>query len=357
MNIEAAITILVVDDDAFVLETTSLLLKEQGFRVVTCIHANDALSKFKEDNFDIVLTDIKMPDMSGIELLEKIHAVNREVPVILMTAYAELNAAVEAVKKGAFDFLIKPYETDYLTRTIQRAVKYYRLIQMEKNYKIRLEEDVKRRTKELADALTLLKDINIELTHRLTVASEYRDTDTGVHIKRIGLYSSKIAEVLNLSFDFVEAITLASPMHDIGKIGIPDSILLKPASLSPEEFAIMKTHTTMGEKIFLGSQYPVIRMAAAIALNHHERWDGSGYPMGLKGALIPVEARITMLCDQYDAMRSRRPYKEPFSHEKTYKILTEGDNRTKPQHLDAKVLKAFIDVAPQFDEIFKEHQD
>ena len=151
-----------------------------------------------------------------------------------------------------------------------------RLIQMEKNYKNMLEDTVRKRTRELADALQMVKNIAKEVTTRLTTVAEYRDIDTGAHISRIGLYSNKIAEALDMSADFVETVTFASSMHDIGKIGIPDNILLKRGSLNDDEFQVMKTHTTMGEKILAGSSYPTIQMAASIALNHHERWDGKG---------------------------------------------------------------------------------
>jgi putative two-component system response regulator len=157
--------------------------------------------------------------------------------------------------------------------------------------------------------------------------------------------------------DFVETITFASPMHDIGKIGIPDNILLKPGSLTPEEFGIMKSHTTIGEKILSRSSHPYLQMAASVALNHHERWDGTGYLRGLKGEDIPIEGRIVMICDQYDAMRGKRPYKQPLSHQEAFRIITEGDGRTLPGHFDPKVLKVFIEISPECEKIFSTYHD
>lgn len=350
--------ILVVDDDEATRKPVSILLEKKGYHAIICGNADDALSKLAGNRISAILTDIDMPRMSGMELLDSINAVDPDIPVILMTGASKIEHAMDAFGKGAFNFITKPFKSENLINAIEKAVRHHRLIEDGKNYKKTLEETVRTRTAELNAALLANTLLTEEITGRLITIAEFKDPETVAHIKRMGLYASELARALGMPGAFAEEIRFAAPMHDIGKVAIPDSVLLKPGRLTPEEYEVMKDHTVIGSRLLSGSGQPGIRMAASIALVHHERMDGSGYPAGLKGAEIPLEARIVFLCDCYDAIRSRRPYKPPFFHREAVSIMTAGSVEIRPvKHFDRAVLDAFIKAAPAFEAIFNDNLD
>ena len=345
--------ILIIDDNEFIRGSIARLLETVGYDVVEKSNGLEGLEYLDNFNADLIITDIKMPVMGGIELLNKIHERDIQIPVILITGFPDIEIAFEAVKKDAFDILIKPIDFVILKKSVHKALRFIELLQIEENYKKGLEQRVEEQGKELFKAYEELKLANTETIMRLVSVSEYRDSDTGAHILRIGSISARIAERLGMNQNFIDTIKLAGMMHDIGKVGIPDSILLKNGPLTAAEFQLMKEHTTIGYKILKDSTSPQLQMAGTIALSHHERWCGGGYPRDLTGDEIPLESRIVMIADQYDALRSERPYKKSFDHETAFRIITEGDGRTDPSHFCPDVFAVFKEISADLQEIFR----
>lgn len=354
--------ILIIDDDVNIGVTLEDFLKENGFNMSRYISdSREAEAVYQQFHPDLVLLDIRMPNLDGFKVLERFKSLNGNsfVPIVMLTGQSDESLCLQALGAGAADFLNKPIKLSEVLARIQNLLKV-RVLQLElENRKDFLEEKVRDKTAQLRQVIvqldqmnTQLKEAYIETIYRLTRATEYKDEDTADHVKRLSLYAATMGRAIGMNEADVEILLYASPMHDIGKIGIPDRILFKKSPLDDEEWKIMKTHTTIGYEILRGSSAPVLRLASVIALNHHERWDGSGYPNGLKGEEIPVEARILGLIDVYDALRSKRHYKEGFDHEMASKIILEGDGRVKPEHFDPKLLDAFRRIHLEFKEIF-----
>lgn len=351
--------ILVVDDDEQNLRVMSWILRASGYDVLNASNGIEAIATCRRERPDLVLLDIVMPEMDGIEAcsLLKADAELTGIPVVVVTALTDRGSKVKSLQACANDFLTKPVDRTELTLRVRNLLKVKEFEDFLRRHAEILEEEVRRRTFELEKMHGDMKESYLETIYRLTLAAEYRDEDTATHVRRISYYCRLLSEHLDETEEFAEIMFYASPMHDVGKIGIPDSILLKPRQLTQEEFEIMKRHTTIGAKIIGNSQSEYLKAAEIIALTHHERWDGTGYPRGLKGKEIPLSGRIMNLVDQYDSLRSRRPYKPGFDHERTFDIISKGDGRTQPGHFDPQVLEAFVQVSERFNEIFEGHQD
>lgn len=342
--------VLIVDDQERNIKILSIVCQNQGHEVLVARTGRQAIEVAREQEPDVIFMDVMMPEMDGFEATECLKAdlMTAHIPVIMVTALDSREDRLRGIKAGADDFLTKPVDTEELLLRLKNNLRNKEFHDFLKIHTEVLQRQVAERTLQLRQGY-------IDTIQRLVLASEYRDEDTGSHIKRISYYAKELAVSLGMPADFSDAIFYASPMHDIGKVAIPDRILLKAGSLDAAEWETMKTHATIGARILEGSESPFLTMAVDIAQSHHERWDGKGYPQGLAGEAIPLTARIMNICDQYDALCSRRPYKPPFCHQKAVDIITLGDGRTMPEHFDPEVLAAFTRIAGRFADIFASH--
>lgn len=348
--------IMIVDDEPLNIRVARKYLELAGYDdFITTSEPQEALKLAEREIPDLVLLDIMMPQISGLDVLRAMRAspVLEFTPIVILTASDSLETKRTAYQLGATDFLTKPIEAIDLTVRVRNALVVKAHHDQLRDYTRTLSEQVQERTAELA--LTRL-----EVIYCLARAAEFRDNETGQHVVRVGRYAGIIARRLGLDEEFVELLEHAAPLHDVGKIGIPDAVLLKPGRLTPEEFAIMQNHcglgkniceqpnqrevdvyrqhTDIGARIVGGTRSPLLALAGRIAITHHEKWDGSGYPLALAGEAIPLEGRITAVADVFDALCSRRPYKPAFPLDKCLSIM----EAERGKHFDPRVLDAFF---------------
>jgi len=267
------------------------------------------------------------------------------VPVLFLSADSAVQAKVDGFHAGGVDYVSKPFQTDELLARLNTHIELHRL-------RNKLQHEVERQTAAVQNLYAQLESSYEQALQLLSMAGEFRDRDTGNHTRRIGLYAAAMAKACLQDGAFCHQIELAAPLHDVGKIGIPDSILLKEGPLTSDEWLIMRSHAEIGASLLRRYHQPLFDMAADIAGCHHERFDGSGYPRGLKGDAIPLAARITTLVDTYDALRSKRPYKTEYSHVQALQVLQHGDGRTQPQHFDPALVSCFISREQEMAQIF-----
>ena len=354
MNNLPACSILAVDDTKFNLD---LLVDALGdlHDISVAMNGQTALQLAATTPPDLILLDIMMPGMDGFEVLRRLKAdrATREIPVIFLTALSEIGNKARGFELGAVDYITKPFQIEEVMARVNTHLKLRQVQNKLQQFNSRLQDMVAQQVQEIARSQQAMIFALAKLSHT-------RDDDTGLHLERVQHLCKILATELSrrapftevITSPFIDAIYHASPLHDVGKVGITDSILLKPGKLSDEEFLVMKTHTTIGAATLesVHEQYPdnaFVGMGIDIARHHHERWDGSGYPDRLAGEAIPLSARIMALVDVYDALRARRPYKEPFSHERATTIIEEENGRL----FDPRLVEAFRSVQEQFDAV------
>ena len=366
-----AAKIMIIDDEQLVIKVVKRYLSAEGYaNFITVSDSRQAIEKVREEQPDVILSDINMPDVTGLDILRvrQRSPVLTSIPILILSASEGQDIKRQALELGATDFLAKPVDPCDLSLRVQNALIVKRHHDHLANYAKQLEAEV-------SEQIHQLEQSREQIVHCLARAAEYRDNETGEHIIRVGKYCRVIAEQLGFPADYCRKIELAAQLHDVGKIGIPDSVLLNPSRLTSEEFDVMKTHCGVGLEIMepLSKKdqervrrhassggfimdvvdSPMLEMAASIARSHHEKWDGTGYPSKLAGEAIPIEGRICCVADVFDALCSERPYKPKFPLKKCLEImLSERGTR-----FDPKVLDAFFARFEQIEEIRQNHED
>ena len=341
--------VLICDDSITnVMILSTLLETELGIKVHKATDPRKVNPMMDEQEFDLILLDIEMPHLDGFQVMEQIrqnHTMD-ELPIAILTGNTASSTRNRALEDGANDFINKPFDQTEVMLRVSNLLKLRQSYKMHELHNKALEKKVELRTKDLNEATE-------NLIYQLAMAGEIRDKETGQHVIRVGKYARLFAEEIGLPDELCFMIEKTAPMHDIGKIGIPDAILLKTSSLDEKERKVMDTHPQMGAELLGDHPSLLVQLAASIALNHHEKWDGSGYPAGLKGESIPIEGRITCISDVFDALITQRPYKDPWPIEKIISFIQEQSGIT----FDPALAKIFIDNTERFVAIHQQYAD
>jgi putative two-component system response regulator len=352
--------VLIVDDEEPIRRLLGYMLQSHGYETVLASDAREARLKLGETSFALLLCDVNMPGESGMDLVRHVFREHPYTAAIMVTGLDSTVLANAALDMGAFGYIVKPFEANEVLINVANALRRRRLEMENRFHRENLEDVVKTRTLALQQALEWLEKSEKELRlsreetiRRLAIAAEYRDSATAQHIHRMSHYCELLARRYGLSAERCDLIRTASPMHDIGKIGTPDHVLLKPGKFTQDEFNVIAQHAEIGYRILAGSDAEILNVAATIALTHHERWDGSGYPRKLKGEAIPIEGRIASIADAFDALTTARVYKPAFDFEHAVELM--GKHRG--EHFDPELLDVFLASLTDIKHIHEEYAD
>jgi response regulator RpfG family c-di-GMP phosphodiesterase len=331
-------SILVVDDEPHVVDILAKHFRVEGYAASTARNAKEALEKIQQEEYSVLLSDIRMPGMSGLDLLKEVQSVAPDMAVVMVTAVLDRETAVEALRIGAYDYVVKPFDLDDVTQSVKRALEKRRLVLENRDYQLNLEKKVRERTRELARKSREIRDLSLNAIKALVFALEAKHKYTEGHSRRVATHAAGIATEMGLSQDEIDQIELAGLLHDIGKIGIRDSILNKAGPLTEEEFEHVKTHPLVAERIL--QPIDELKDIVKYVKHEHERWDGSGYPDGLEGDKIPLGARIIAAADVFDALTSARAYRGAYRINPALEMMRGG----RGSHFDPEVLDAFLNM-------------
>ena len=341
--------ILVVDDEYANVRLIEKILSTEGYSNVVCTQdSTDVLPLYKKYNPDLILLDLNMPVLNGYDVMEQLNALQRKdiPPILILTAQHAQDFRQQALDCGARDYVTKPFDVNELLSRVRNLLEVKQAHEYMRSQNEILELEVQQRTQDL-------QETRLQVVRHLGRAAEYRDNETGLHIIRMSKMATLLAKASGMSDDDCELLLNASPMHDIGKIGIPDYILLKPGKLDVDEWKIMQTHAQIGADILEGDDSKLMIMARDIALYHHEKWNGQGYPNAIQGKQIPIVARVTSIADVFDALTSVRPYKKAWLVSDAMSLIKEESGK----HFDPELVEIFVNILPEIIEIKEQYAE